>query len=219
MKKRYWFLIFFVVFFVVFAISAVSTFLVTLDRDEKVEDATENVYMGGSVLPQGNVIEAETTVTRVTPALTVADAIILRGIIYGENANVYEKPSLTVEQDEEVLFEDAVIDEAEEEEEAPAPKSEEKKEETPKAEEKKEEVKVETPKTEDKKEVKTEEKKEEPKKEEVKVEEPKKEEAPKAEEKKEETPAPKVEEKVEEPKKEETKPQLNPDIQTSDSGL
>ena len=210
MKKRYWFLIFLVGFFVVFAISAVSTFLVTLDRDNNTEDATDNVYTGGSILPQGNVIEAETTVTRVTPTLTIDDAIILHGI-YGENKTVYEEPSVTAEEEDEELF-----DEAEEEEEAPAPKTEEKKEEAPKTEEKKEEVK-------------TEEKKEEPKKEEVKVEEPKKEEAPKAEEKKEEAPAPKVEEKVEEPKveepkveepkKEEVKPQLNPDVQTSDSGL
>ncbi len=200
MKKRYWFLIFLVGFFVVFAISAVSTFLVTLDRDNNTEDATDNVYTGGSILPQGNVIEAETTVTRVTPTLTIDDAIILHGI-YGENKTVYEEPSVTEEEEDEELFDEAVIDEAEEEEEAPAPKTEEKKEE-----------------------VKTQEKKEEPKKEEVKVEEPKKEEAPKAEEKKEEAPAPKVEEKVEEPKveetkKEEVKPQLNPDVQTSDSGL
>ncbi len=210
MKKRYWFLIFLVGFFVVFAISAVSTFLVTLDRDNNTEDATDNVYTGGSILPQGNVIEPETTVTRVTPTLTIDDAIILHGI-YGENKTVYEEPSVTAEEEDEELFDEAVIDEAEEEEEAPAPKTEEKKEEAPKTEEKKEEVK-------------TEEKKEEPKKEEVKVEEPKKEEAPKAEEKKEEAPAPKVEEKVEEPKveetkKEEVKPQLNPDVQTSDSGL
>lgn len=202
MKKIYWVLIFIVGFFVVFAVSAVSTFMFTLNRDDgNAEDATEAVYTGGSILPQGNVIEAETTVTRVTPTLTVEDAIIIHSI-YGENEEVYEKPSLDYEafdEEAEDAEEAEVLDEEKAADDANAA-------EAPKTEEKNEEVKTPEKTEEKQEEVKSEEKKEETPA--PKVEESKVEEAPKAEE------APKVEEKVEE-----AKPQLNPNIQTSDSGL
>lgn len=200
MKKIYWVLLFIVLFFVVFAVSAVSTFMFALNRgDNDVEDATEAVYTGGAILPQGNTIEAETTVTRVTPTLTVADAIIVRGI-YGANDDVYEKPSIdysAFEEDDEDLAEDAAVGEGE------AVRDEVAAEEAPKAEEKKEEVKIEEKKVEEKApEVKAEDKKEEVKVE-AKAEEPKVEEAPKAEE-------PKVEEKP---------VVLDPNKQYSDTGI
>lgn len=175
MKKFSLIILFVLGFFVVFALSAVITFTLTLDRDEeKVEAVTEDSYTGGSILPQGNVIEAETTVTRVTPTLTVADAIIVHGI-YGEDENVYEKPSLDYDAfDEEDAAEDKVLEEDEAfEDNANA-------DEVPKTEVKKEEVKTETPKVEEKKEeVKAEEKPAaEEKAEEVKAEEVKEEEKP-----------------------------------------
>lgn len=217
MKKFAIALAFLLGFLAVFAISALVTFNVILQRDSEPEIPTEDVYTGGAILPEGNNIENDTAVTRVTPALNVADAIIVRGV-YGEDIEepdtVYEMPQAeVVEMD--ILAD--IANEANDNEKAEE-KKEEVKDETPKAEEKKEEVKVEAPKAEEKKEeVKAEAPKVEEKKEEVKTEE-----KPKVEEKV-ETPKveeqPKVEEeKVEQPKVEE-KVELDPNKQYSDTGL
>lgn len=211
MKKFALVLVFILGFFIVFAISGVVTFMVTLDKKAPVEDPTEAVYTGGAPLSGSDVLEDDTAVTRVTPSLRVEDAIIVRGA-YGENKTAetesYEMPEVSVNDYEEDALEAAALDV----------------EEDVKTEEKNPEVKTETKaetKAETKSEQKVEAKAEEPKKEEVKKEEVKKEEVktetPKVEEPKVEEP--RVEEpKVEEPKVEE-KPQLNPNIQTSDSGL
>ncbi len=191
MRKVLWFLLFILGFFIIFAISAVITFTVTLDRDkeEPSEEATA-ISSGELAAPNSDVIENEATVTRVTPALSVADSIILKTVYLPDK----EEEPVTGYEMPEVEAIDVLADVEEEIEEEKAPVVEEKKEEvkkeTPKTEEKKEEVKAEAPKVEEKKEeVKAEQPKVEEVKEEVKVEVPvveeKKEEEPKAEEKKE----------------------------------
>lgn len=220
MRKFAVVLVFILGFFAVFAISGLITFMVMIeDDDPTVEEATEALAVEDVILPKNDVIDAETAVTRVTPSLRVEDAIIEYGI-YGEKkvAEDAEIPEVTEGDSEDEAVEVLALEDEEvkAEEKKPETKTEKKAEtkvetkaEEPKKEQvKKEEVKVETPKV------------EEPKAEEVKVEEPKVEE-PKAEEVKVEEPKveePKEEIKVEEPKEEE-KPQLNPNIQTSDSGL
>ncbi len=205
MRKLAWILFGILGFFVIFAVSAVVTFTVTLDRDkeEPSEEATAAISSGELAAPDSDVIENEATVTRVTPALSVADSIILKTVYLPdkeEDTAGYEMP--------EVEAIDVLADVEEEiEEEKPVvveEKKEEVKKETPKTEEKKEAVKAEAPKVEEKKE---EVKAEEPKVEEVKEE--VKEEEPKVEEKKEEEP--KVEEKKE--------VVLDPNKQYSDTGL
>ena len=212
MKKFSLILLFILGFFIVFAVSAVITFTLTLDRgEEPTEAVTEAIDMEGEIPTAAGEIEDEVAVTRVTPSLSVADAIIVK-TVYGakveEAESNYEMPEAVVADDvQEDIIENEVVEVKDEQK----PKTEEKKEdikvETPKTETKKEEVKVETPKT-------------EVKKEDVKAE------APKAEEKKEDVKAqePVVEEKVEEikpqePVVEEKPVVLDPNKQYSDTGI
>lgn len=223
MKKFSIVILFILGFFVVFALSAVITFTLTLDRDKEATEATTEEVQNAlpeTVVPVDTDIEDEVTVTRVTPSLSVADAIIVKGV-YGAQApeaeSSYIQPEAVVADDvEEDIIENEVVEVKAEVPKTETKKEEPKKAEAPKTETKKEEVKAETPKAETKKEeVKTETPKTETKKEEVKAEETK------TEEKKEEAKAqePEIEEKVEEPVVEEKPVVLDPNKQYSDTGI
>ena len=98
MRKLTWILIFVLGFFIIFAASAAITFTITLNKNEAPSEAvTDAVLSETPNVPAQTLVEGETPVTRVVPALSAGETVIER-TVYKKQEEVPSEVSVVPEE-------------------------------------------------------------------------------------------------------------------------